>query len=269
MVKVALVDVGEHLPIRLGTLVDTLNFMQSAYLFCEISSVPCDVLGEPDLHFQWYYIDRLIPILATHHEKSSYDILVGITHVRITREMQDDGDIYNKDYFSDSEIKDKISLITINHNVLAFNSKRKTIDQYIVFCLMSEILIHRTKNKGLYHAISKLCLFDECIDRASFAPSIEQSQICIGCRANLKQGGISNTEIITVEKILSWCRKVTGTHSTFAKTFNDPVTSLVFGVFLGWLSQNFISPGRFVYVTFASIAIVAGIFLFHSKAPRH
>lgn len=260
MIEVALVDVGENLPVRLNSLADSLNQMQSAYFFTVITPIPCDVLGQPNLHFQWYFIEKLVPVLANHHKRSDFDIMVGVTHVRITREVQDDGDIYNKDYFSDSDISEKISLVSVNRNVLAFNSETKDTHQYLAFCMLSEILIQRTGNKELYHSVSKLCLFDECADRSAFASSIERSHLCAGCLANLKQGGISDTEINDIGKILTWCRKITGSHSAIAKTFKNPITSLVIGALVGWLSKNFIPPSSIIQVTIASTAIICLIY---------
>jgi len=267
-IKVALVNVGENLPIPLSSLADSLNGMQATYSFSEISPIPCDVLAKPDLYFQWYFIERLVPVLAKHAKRSNFDILFGVTHVRITREIQDEGDIYNKDYFSDSDTSEKVSFVTINHNVLAFNSKSKNTLQYLAFCIIGELLVQRIGNKGLFHPASKRCLFDECVDRTSFAPSIDHSDICAECRAKLKQGGISDIEIRDVEKILSWCKRNTGSHSIVAKTFMNPLSSLVFGVSLGWLSQNLISPSNFLYVTIASIATIGAIFLYYSKMTR-
>jgi len=197
--------------------------------------------------------------------RHNFDILFGITHVRITREKQDDGDIHNRDYFADGDTTEKVSLVTINHNVLVFNSKSKNTLQYLAFCIISELLIQRTGNNNLYHSATKLCLFDECADRASFAPSIDRCEICATCKSELNKGGISNFEISEIEKILKWCKRNTGSHSIVAKTFMNPLSSLVFGVSLGWLSQSFISPSKFLYVAIASITTIGFVSLYYRK----
>jgi hypothetical protein len=267
-IKVGLVDVGENLPISLRFLADTLNGKQGTYLFDEVAPIPCDVLGDPWLHNQWYIIERVVPFLSKHPMRNDFDILVGITHLRITREKQDDGDIFNKDYFASGDTSEKVSLVTINHNVLNFNSKSKNTLQYLAFCIVGELLVQRTGNMSLYHAVPKLCLFDECVDRASFAPSIDRCEICAACKSELKQCGISDNEISDVEKILSWCKKNTGSHSLIAKTFMNPLSSLVLGVSLGWLSQSLISPSKFLYVAIASIITIGGTMLYYWKIRR-
>jgi len=226
-ITIGLIDVGENLNIDLDRLARKLNKLQSSFEFSHENAVPLSSLGDPDEDLQWYHFEHIFKVLSSHPQVSKLDYLAGITHVRTTRQMRDEGDNINKDYFSFSD-KKKLIAISLNQNVTIFNSQSKNLDQYTIFCLMSELLCIMAK-KSLYHKTNEDCLFDECVDRATFATGINESRICVGCMARLKERGIGNKQINDTRKILEWCRRNIGKASWYGRTIRNPLTCLFFG----------------------------------------
>ena len=260
-IKVAIVDLGEHLPIDLDYLTRKLNAQQPSFLFKHETSIPSQSLGKPDLEQQWYYIERLFDLLREHAQYSKVDYLVGVTHVRITRQTRDEGDIGNKDYFSLSDHR-KVSIVSMNENVLAFNSPTKNAFQYAVFCIIGELLDNMAR-EHLCHPETEYCLFDDCADRTALAPGIEKSQICAPCTARLKEKGLADSQIDDAMRILKWCRRNTGMSSLLYRTVMNPLTTLAVGAAIGWASSAFIVREQYYTVVAAIVVAIGAVLMFY------
>ena len=212
MYSVALTNAGERLPldVDLKVLSKKLNSLQKTFSFEVVASIPAEVFGKPDLGGQWYFFKRLFGIIKNHRVFPRYDYFVGITHVRLT-EDEDSADDGNRDWFSFSDLN-KVSLITLNPNITAYNPSTKDMHQFLGFSIVAELLCNVAK-KYFYHDEVRYCLFDECIDRGNVAPALEASNICYDCHRDLKTSGVSDTILDDMRRRLDWCRRTTGKRS--------------------------------------------------------
>ncbi len=260
--RVAIVDIGERLPFDcdLSFLSQKLNSLQNTFTFEIVNAIPAELLGEPDLGGQWYYFKRLFEIVQKHQAFSQYDYFVGVTHVRLT-EDEDSEDDGNRDYFSMSDLN-KVSLVSLNHNITVYNSRTKDIYQFLSFSIAGELLCNLSK-EYLYHNKVHYCLFDECIDRANVAPAIENSKICSDCFNLLKKKGISDSILHDINNILNWCRRNTGKHSPLYRALIHPITSLTIGAAIGWLSSAFLKPSQYLYVFIGAVTVPISLFLYY------
>jgi hypothetical protein len=262
--SVALVNVGERLPLNadLVFLANKLNSMQETFSFEVVASIPSEVLEKPDLGGQWYYFKRLFGIIQIQKREDypRYDYFVGLTHVRLTEDenSSDDG---NRDYFSLSDLE-KTSLITLNHNVTAYNSQSKNISQFMAFNILGELLCNITKSY-LYHDKVHHCLFDECVDRGNVAHSINRSIICPDCNHLLKIKGVSESLLRDIRLILDWCRRTTGKKSPLYRSVSHPLTSLIIGASIGWTASAFFSSKQYLYIFISTFAFPTFIYIYY------
>jgi len=155
-----------------------------------------------------------------------------------------------------SDLK-KVSVVSLNNNVLVFNATSKNTYQYVAFSTIAELLCNMS-GENLCHQQNELCLFDECADRSCLAPAIEKSQICVDCIAKLKEKGIVKSQIDDAFLILRWCRRNTGASSLLIRTIMNPLTSLAIGTSIGWASSAFIQSGQYhIIIAIVTIAIAA------------
>lgn len=264
---VALTNVGERLPADadLGFLSKKLNSLQKTFSFEVVASIPAEVFGKPDLGGQWYYFKRLFGIIQNHQDFPRYDYFVGITHVRLT-EDENSADEGNRDYFSLSDLN-KVSLITLNHNITVYNSPTKDIHQFLAFSIAGELLSNLAKGY-LYHDKVHYCLFDECVDRDNVAPAMETSAICSDCYHILKTNGVSETILHDIKRILDWCRRTTGKRSPLYRALVHPFTSLIVGAAVGWLSSAFLKSEQYLYVLVGVVAVPTALSLYYLKKSK-
>lgn len=260
--SVALTNVGERLPsdVDLGFLSKKLNSLQRTFFFEVVASIPAEVFGKPDLGGQWYFFKRLFGVVENHQDFARYNYFVGITHVRLT-ENENSYDDGNRDYFSMSDLS-KVSLITVNHNIIVNNSPTKDIYQFLAFSIAGELLSNLAK-VYLFHDKVHYCLFDECIDRGNVAPAMEASVICSDCYHVLKTKGVSEAILRDIRHILDWCRRTTGKRSPLYRAVFHPFTSLIVGAAMGWASSAFLKSNQYPFVLVGVVAVPAALFLYY------
>jgi hypothetical protein len=100
---VALVDVGENLPLDIHRLAKRLNLLQRSFHFVQRGVITAAVLGQPDIEDEWYDIPRVLQLIAANTDTSRFNFLVGITKAKISNQA-DLGAKPDKDYFSLSRL---------------------------------------------------------------------------------------------------------------------------------------------------------------------
>lgn len=236
MIKVAIVDLGEHLPLDLHLLSEKLNSLQSSFSFEVVQPINAISIGEPDIEFEWHELEKLFKLLYSHHRIANYDYMVGITHFKITLERET-ANLPKKSYFSECDYN-KVSVISVNEKMLSYISHSKNSYQYIAVCIMGHLLGSMAK-KDIYHLADRYCLFDECEDRSNLRHVIDNGQICPECIAELSKANVSQVIINDVLRVLAWGSRDSLRYSIMLAAKN-PITILALGIGFGWLSRAFI-----------------------------
>ena len=247
-VQVALLDLGERLEvnkINIEYLARKLNSLQSSFAFTIVPPITLATIGDPSIEDDrniWYEFEPMFDVLRRHDCFAHYSYVIGITHLCMTERDTDSGKNWG-DYFSLSD-KEKVAVISVNQNVLKYNSPSKNVYQYLSTLIVSELLIMLCK-KDLIHTKSNYCLFDDCVDRSLFGRCIELGEICEECRSELKRCNIGNKVITDVLTVLEWCKSKSMKYSTVA-ALSHPLTLLAFGGILGWFGSAFVAPGHYL-----------------------
>lgn len=262
-ISVALVALGEQLPIVLETLAKRLNALQGTYLFTVETSIPS--LGDPDEAYQWYHIERLITVVRNHHHANNYDYIMGLTRVRITTEKPDPIDM-ERDYFCLGDFS-KCSVISLNDNLLGHLSPATNHLQYAAFTVASELMCGRAR-KDMYHETVERCLFDDCPDRKDISHAILNGDICVNCLSALKTASVGEKEVASVLKILKWCKRRTGAATLLARVTRHPLTSLTVGTIIGWLSSVYITEKNCLDAVLVVLIIPCGVALYYTEQDR-
>ena len=265
---VALVDLGEHLKDVPDRIAKKLNKLQQVYHFTVEGSIPAAVVGEPDCD-PWHHVEKLLRILHKHHKAVKYDYVIGLTHVRISKEehfRRPDGlpSIAELDYFSEVD-HDKSAIISINDHLLKHLSPATSKHQYAAFSVVGELLRLRVgvvKEKK-YHKNDEGCLFDYCNDLSKIREAILSGTICTKCRAELEEAGIGKNEFSAIESILAMCRKKTGSGSVLARAFASPISNLAIGSGIGWFSSVYITQNHVVAVLALLLSTILGAIAFY------
>lgn len=113
--QVGLVDLGERLPIRMRKVERQLNKRLRSFHFQTLSPVTVGKIGQPRIENEWYDVEQLFECVRSHQSFSDVDLLVGITHAKMTErppsQLPD-----RRDYFSLSDYA-KVSVISLNDAV--------------------------------------------------------------------------------------------------------------------------------------------------------
>ena len=254
MTTVALVDLGENLSIDLSKLAYKLNSLQSTWLFEVVDARPN--IGDPHDEDIWYRIDRLWLELGDHPTAQAFDVIIGLTHVRLANH---DPALKapERDYFC---LSDQNRLVVITEAMQQWNAQNKDLYQYFSYLTMGELLTVMAKI-DLFHQSKELCLFDDCADRAEFSRAIHRGKISPGCRQALQDANVTDEAIEDALRVLRWCRRNT-TERALKITLHDPYVSLIVGTAVGWAGGAFIGSERYRIVGFITLMI---IFLFSSR----
>lgn len=257
--SVALVDLGESLPIRLDDLASSLNALQSGFDFTHVGTVTLEAVGDPDVDEVWYSTRLLFNVLRSLVQTNEFDLVVGITHLALAR-TDDNGKEIDRNYFSLSDL-DKLSVVSTHQNVMLHKSPWRTDLQYVAYLVIGELLINLTR-KDLMHLMANNCLFDDCVDRSRLAQCMDRSHICNACRSKLKRDNVSEKLISDVESVLGWCKKTT---AKLALTYSvgHPLTAFFLGIGLGWFLQIF--AVREYYLPMLIVTFSLPVFLFMRK----
>jgi|GEM_PF-5598614 len=231
---VALVDLGEVLEINLNTLAKKLNSLQKTFIFKIIDPVTCESVGDPNIDDEWYDSKALFEVLQKCSDFPEYDFVIGLTNFKIAH-LDEKGKV-DKDYFSISDLR-RFSLVSFNKDVYQFNSKSKSKYQYAAYQVITELIIN-TIRRNIMHYLANGCLFDDCVDRKTFANNINRSYICSKCHSELKRRNVSDRALNDVQKVLRYCRK-NDLKTSLINTAKNPATNLLVGAVIGWVAQVF------------------------------
>jgi len=251
--SVALVDLGENLSFDPQKLASKLNSMQKTWRFQVVGSKAN--LGEPDVDSIWFYIDRLLSQLETHKPAAKFDMVIGLTHVRLENRDPVLGEP-DRDYFS---LSDRQRLGIVTEAMRQWNSPNKNLYQYLAFLIVGELL-QIAAGVPLFHQSKEQCLFDDCADRAELAPAIERGRICPQSRHDLFKAQVSDATINDAVRILNWCRR-NSIAKSMELTFASPLVTLVIGTAVGWVTSSFLGPQWYkVVIVVTLVAFVVGFF---------
>jgi len=248
--SVALVDLGENLSIDLTKLGNKLNSLQNTWRFQVVSARP--QLGDPDVDAIWFYIDRLFSELEKHKPAGEFDLVFGLTHVRLENRNNDLG-FLDKDYFS---LNDQARFAIATEAMYQWNSPDKDRYQYFGFLILLEVL-QITAGTNLCHQKKELCLFDDCADREEFRPAIERYRLCTDCLRELRNAQVPNDIVKDAQRVLDWCRRTTWARS-MQMTLANPLVALVIGTAVGWASSIYV-PKEWYKLMFAFVLLVVGM----------
>jgi len=249
MIKVALVLAGDNVPINIPRLGKKLNRIVKNMYFKKEVSIPIHKLGDPEKNGIWYCTDVFYKLL-NEEQYTKYDYVVGITNVRITTREEYPEDL-EKDYFSDLDYR-RTGIITINDEMLRYNSDSKDIYQYIAFGIV-EIIIGNMIKQDLHHDRLEYCIYHDCSDRNTFARMIDNSTICTNCLSIIKH--IVSIELINdANKLLKWCRCYSGSQSPIKLTLRNPFVSFVCGTSIGWIVKAML-PSDEKWAQYSAIAV--------------
>ena len=254
---VALVDVGENLPLDIHRLVKRLNSLQKSFHFVQRGVITASVLGQPDIEDEWYDVAKVLQIIAAKTDTNGFDLVIGITKVKISNQA-DVGAKPEKNYFSLSDLQ-RISIISAHPKVLKYHSEKKGIDRYISFLAICELLINLS-HANLSHFGEEPCLFNECEDRATLCDCISKGHICADCITQLKKANVSNSILQDAKKVLHWCRRNSWGYAA-RNTLSHPVPSLGFGTGLGWLCSVFLTQKYYPIIIGATLLPGLAVFL--------
>lgn len=253
MTTVALVDLGENLSIDVSKLAYKLNSLQSTWAFEIVDARPN--IGDPDDEDIWYRIDRLWLELGNHPAAQAFDVVIGLTHVRLANQDPALG-VPERDYFC---LSDQNRLVVITEAMQQWNAPNKDLYQYFSYLTMGELLTVMAKI-DLFHQSKELCLFDDCADRAEFSRGIQRPKISAGCRQALQAANVTDEAIEDALRVLRWCRRNT-TARALKITLHDPYVSLIVGTAVGWAAGAFIGSERYRVVGFITLMIFLLVFI--------
>lgn len=265
--RVALLDLGERLRLKLPLIARKLNSLQHTFHFEPIDSVTLEALGEPDVDDQFYSVQGLFTKIKSRRDFSRFDFIVGVTDLLITD--PEEAQPGEKRYFSQSDYE-KLSVISANGSILEFKSALKDEYQYVAYLAMCELLITLigTKGRDLPHTAPKRCLFDECEDRKTLKECIEEGYICPDCLVTLKHNGVSNRIIDDVQNVLRWCKK-NKVMISMRHTATDPWFMLIVGAAITLLATWFIPQSRYkLLIGVVFLAMVTMFFRRHFLRSR-
>lgn len=253
MTTVALVDLGENLSISVSRLADMLNSLQCTWRFKAVDAHPN--IGDPDDEDIWYRIDRLWLELDSHLPTQEFEVVIGLTHVRLANQDRAVG-VVERDYFS---LSDRTRLAVITEAMQQWNPQNKDLYQYFSYLIVGELLTIMAKI-DLFHQAKELCLFDDCADRSEFSRAIQRGKISTRCRLALKDANVPDEAVEDALGVLTWCRRNTTTRA-LKMTINDPLVSLTVGTGVGWAAGAFIGSHRYSIVGVMTLIIVFVIFV--------
>jgi hypothetical protein len=273
-IQVALLDLGEQTSVNLDNLARKLNSLQSSFMFTIVAPITLAKIGDPTIETDfvtWYEFEPLFDLLRHHDCFAQYRYVIGVTHLPMTEKAED----REKDrgaYFSLSD-QDKVAVVSLNERVTIYNSPLKSIDQYLSYLILCELLIMLCKH-DLIHTLNNFCLFDDCVDRPNFSGCIEQGKICERCHSHLKDYGLGQKLLADVFKVLKWCR-TNSVSESIKKTALHPLTMLFLGFVFGWFSP-LVDPQYYMVtsylVIFFSLLGITSIFINEknktSKSPQ-
>jgi hypothetical protein len=253
--KVALVALGEGIPIDLDRLGGKLNRLQNTFAFETAPMVPIAWIGEPDIGDDWYSDKKLLGILRQHPQHQTFDYVIGLTRCKL-------GDINDSEpgtYFCSNDAA-KVSVIGLSKDML--QNIPPTLDeyQYASFLIMSELLTNMS-GKDIYHKRPASCLFDYCEDPRDITNPLHAGQICRECLAELGKASVSDSVLDDVRKVLDWCKTATWS-SAISRTLWHPLTSLVVGTAVGWLASSLITAAYYPVIIAIAVCPTAILLLY-------
>jgi hypothetical protein len=254
--RVALLDAGERLRVKLPLLVRKLNSLQHSFLFEAADSMTLETLGEPDVEYEFYSVQSFYTKLKARRDYRKFDYMIAITDLKITdpQEVQ----LRDKRYFSTGD-KHKLAVVSANRSVLEFASPLKDEYQYVAYLVMCELLLNIVgTHDELLHAAPRRCLFDECNDLTSLKECIEDGSICPHCFVKLKDNNISDRILEDVNTVLIWCKK-NRIIISLRHTASDPWFILIVGAAVALPATWYIPQSRYkllVAIVFVAIAAV-------------
>jgi hypothetical protein len=153
--QVALVDLGERLPIRMRKLEHELARHLTNFCFQSVDPITAGKMGEPTIKEEWYDIKALFELLRSHKASQKCDLVVGITHAKIS---ENSPSVFRdrRDYFCLSDCQ-RITVVSLNDAVCQYNAPGKNPYQYLAYNIVGEVLINLAK-QNLMHSATKYCL---------------------------------------------------------------------------------------------------------------
>lgn len=261
--QIALVDMGEKLPIRLRKLARKLSSKLKQFEF-SVESITSSKIGDPTIQSEWHDVEVLFNKLREHPRTATYDILLGLTHYKIT-EKDPPPDPSRKDYFSLSD-HEKVGLISLNESVSQYRPPAKNLYQYAAFLLVCELL-NVLARQDMMHTAANFCLFDECEDRAALRQGMKKGEICTKCKSRLADASIPQDVIKQVTRVLRWCKHNSLRH-VLASTARNPLTTLALGTIMGWAAKSYISQGQFLFLLVPALIIISLVSVYYSYSER-
>lgn len=265
VLRVGIVDLGEHLGPLVSSLLKELNTRQSSFHFEKAQTITAAVMGEPDVDNEWYDKPRLLELIESKVDSKNFDFLVAITDAKITVESEKTGKP-DRDYFSYSN-KKSIAVISVSPKVFNHSSPGTEVTQYAAFLIIFELIVMYT-NKELSHFNPEPCLFNECEDRDFIGDCIDTGKICATCLGKLKERNVPDEMIDDAHKLMKWTSRRT-TSNALVKPFKNPIVTIVLGAGIGWLLKTSVGQQYAVWVILVAVTPLLIVFARDRFMPRN
>lgn len=261
-VDVVLVDLGGELgDLDLERLASRLNALRTQSFRFEVGEpVAVESLGRPTIRDEWYDRDVLLDALRSRRRSGGRAIVVGVTHLKMSR--SDVAEDRERSFFTVGD-GGGTSVVSVHRDVVRHAAVNRSEEQYVVFCLLAELLSYVADGRIAYHAGRPSCVFEVCEDRADFALGMERARVCGACLAKLDPSGRDDALRRDVESLLGWVRREPWSTSIDLAT-RDRFVSLAFGAALGWLVADLFSSGQSEVVVLLAFAVF-GVVLFRRR----
>jgi hypothetical protein len=290
-IKIGFIHLGGSLTFSIKKLVRILNRKQKKFLF-ELISKPKWVDCSPEIILQdfdgcghsFYTSDPIINKAKEELEHTDCDYLIAFTGLRLgeyyirtnasqnrfspmTRNRKELPDL---DFFSITNEKKKVSIITETNYHKYCNNNDYSIYQYLIVNLVNSLLLLRANKKEedfLSHYELKGCIGDYCFDQKEITQSIRWSKICPKCKGDLKKANVSVSEIAAIENILKFNQKeglnkiVQLISVGLRRLLNDFIAIILLGIISSQIAN--IIKTKFGYYT--NICLLILLLIFHIK----
>ncbi len=263
-INVALVELGDHLPINPGKLIKTLNSIQKVFDFSLVNAINGIEVGEPTIEYTKYSTKQLFQTINNLENITKFAYIIGITGKKVVEEEEPEYLLFSLgDYKGDHNKTNKVAMISLNQDVLKFNHPALNSYQYTVYLLVCELL-QLMYGDELLHLQTRRCVFDECADYIDFSDGIITGEICEKDQKRLLEHGISKTILDNSQQMLSWSKKIL-LLTAVRNTFLNPFFVFISGITLGWIVAAFFQAASVNWVIIGQFLITTGVFYYEKN----
>lgn len=222
---IALVDIGELLPISLQRVARRLNSLQTGLFRFDVVTPAVKKLGVPD-RLHGYSNGLLFNSIGTRIKESDYDFVIGVTHHRL-----------DEDRFNRHSEKEGLGVVTVA-DASEYMPRGKTLEQYLCYLILCEAfcLVGR---EHFEHDDVSYCLFDMCHVKRDLLICLARPHICTRCEQRLRNAGFSQQDIERGKQVLAYVGK-TRLWDVCKEIVAHPIIGLLGGgLVIGILSEIF------------------------------